>query len=296
MNRGSTLPHANEGACLCGNVRFEIAGPYRWFAYCHCSMCRKQSGALFGTSLGVPERRIRWLSGEHDVERYRASPAFERPFCPRCGSKTPARSHEEDSWTVPAGLVGGELGYRPRSHIFVAAKSSLADIEDLLPRHAAYPRGIALPSIALAPRARGVAPLEGSCLCGAVAFSADARPREIVHCHCAQCRASTGTAFSSFIAVSAATFRWTSGETRVRRFSSGGEHAAFCDTCGSGAPVLAEDGAVMRLPAGTLDTELGPLPANHLCIDRKAPWYEPAGARAARARRIRRPLRGRRDG
>jgi hypothetical protein len=53
---------AISGACLCGAVTFEVAPPYRWFAHCHCSMCRKHHGTLFGTTVGVARTRFRWLS------------------------------------------------------------------------------------------------------------------------------------------------------------------------------------------------------------------------------------------
>jgi hypothetical protein len=271
------VPHSNEGACLCGAIRFEIAGPTRWFAHCHCAMCRKQSGALFGTSLGIAERRFRWLAGEDAVLLYRASAAFDRPFCGRCGAKTPARSHEADSWTVPAGLVHGELGSGPRTHIFVAAKSTLAPITDTLTQHTGYPPGIALPAAALPPRDRAAAPVAGSCLCGAVAFEAGDPPREMVHCHCGRCRASTGAAFASTLAVPAADFRWTRGAERVRAHATAGAppyRAAFCATCGSAAPLPSDDGATMLLPAGSLDTDLGPLPAVHVHTSAKAPWVE----------------------
>lgn len=275
------MPRTHEGACLCGTVRFEIAGPYRWFAHCHCSMCRKQSGALFGTSLGVAERRFRWLAGERNVEPYRVTAAFERPFCRRCGAKTPARSHEADSFTVPAGLVQGDLESAPRTHIFVADKSSLAPIADTLTQHAAYPPGIALPAVKAPPRRRSGASIAGSCLCGAVAFEAGALPREIVHCHSAECRTSTGAALRSTLAVPAASFRWTHGAERVAHYASGATppyRTTFCATCGSAAPLPSDDRAAMLLPAGTLDTELGPLPAVHVHTGAKAPWLEIADA------------------
>ena len=52
---------STRGACLCGAVTFAIAPPYRWFAHCHCSMCRKHHGSLFGTGLGVARERFEWL-------------------------------------------------------------------------------------------------------------------------------------------------------------------------------------------------------------------------------------------
>lgn len=35
---------ALHGACLCGQVRFALAGGARALYQCHCSLCRKQGG------------------------------------------------------------------------------------------------------------------------------------------------------------------------------------------------------------------------------------------------------------
>jgi hypothetical protein len=271
------MPNVNEGACLCTAVRFQIASPYRWFAHCHCTLCRKQYGTLFGTSLGVAERRFRWLAGGNDLGHFRASSAFERPFCRHCGAKIPARSHEPDSWTVPAGLVRGELASHPRSHIFVTAKSSLAPITDDLPQHALYPPGIDLPVVATSGRRHSAMGLTGSCLCGAIAFASDALEHELVHCHCELCRLSSGAAFASTLVVPAAGFRWLRGAERVRTYTTNEPRryrAAFCSTCGSAAPLPSDDLSTLWLPAGAIDTALGALPALHLHVDAKAPWDE----------------------
>ena len=39
--------------------------------------------------------------------------------------------------------------------------------------------------------------LTGSCLCGSVAYEVAAEPGPIVHCHCATCRKTHGSAFST---------------------------------------------------------------------------------------------------
>ena len=119
------------GACLCGAVTFAIAPPYRWFAHCHCSLCRKHHGSLFCTALGVARDNFEWRSGVDDVVHYRATAAFERPFCRHCGSTVPAVSHDERFCNVPAGLLDGDPGARPRSQIFVASRSPLLELDDV---------------------------------------------------------------------------------------------------------------------------------------------------------------------
>jgi hypothetical protein len=119
-----------HGGCLCGTVRFAISPPYRWFSHCHCSMCRKHHGSLFGTGLGVRRESFRWLEGANEIVHYRATAAFERPFCRRCGSTVPAVSQDERYWNVPAGLLDADPGARPRTHIFAASRSPLTELDD----------------------------------------------------------------------------------------------------------------------------------------------------------------------
>jgi hypothetical protein len=243
-------------------------------------MCRKHHGSLFHTSLGVARTAFRWLDGADAIVHYRATAAFERPFCRHCGSTVPALSHDDRFMSVPAGLLDGDPGARPRSHIFAASRSPLAEIEDDLPCHAAYPPGFPLQAVDTrgAPNASAV---EGSCLCGAVAFAAAVAPRRLVNCHCSLCRRSRAAAFSSTLMVGAEAFRWVTGAERVRRYAlSLPRHYAtdFCADCGSLAPSAPEGAKAVRVPAGAIDTALGPLPAVHLYVASKAAWHEIADA------------------
>jgi hypothetical protein len=51
------------GSCLCGGVRFEITAPFRRANLCHCSRCRKHSGAAALAQGRVPRSGFRLLSG-----------------------------------------------------------------------------------------------------------------------------------------------------------------------------------------------------------------------------------------
>jgi hypothetical protein len=266
------------GACLCGAVTFDVSPPYRWFAHCHCSMCRKHHGALFATSLGVAHERFRWRSGEADIVHYRATAAFERPFCRHCGSNVPAVSHEATTLEVPAGLLDGDLGAQPRAHIFVGSMSSMHTITDALPQHDAYPSGIDLPVVAQLPTLEPIdGEVRGSCLCRAVEFAVEATPRRIVNCYCSLCRRSRGTGFASTLLASPERFRWLKGEERVATYALPAPRTYrtdFCADCGSPVPTLIPESPVVMLPAGAIDTALPPLPAVHLYVGSKAAWCE----------------------
>ena len=240
-------------------------------------MCRKHHGSLFGTGLGVAQAAFRWLAGAGEIVHYRATDAFERPFCRRCGSTVPAVSHDERYWHVPAGLLDCDPGARPRSHIFFASRSPFTEVADALPKHPAYPPGIELPIVAAARATEPHAAVAGNCLCGAVAFAASQCPLTLLNCHCALCRRKHAAAFSSTLRVPHAAFRWLRGAERVasyalpvpRRYETD-----FCADCGSPVPSAPPSSAAVSLPVGAIDTPLPPLPAAHLYVGSKAPWYE----------------------
>ena len=118
--------------------------------------------------------------------------------------------------------------------------------------------------------------LTGSCLCGVVAYEADATVERIVHCHCQTCRKTHGTAFSSVTAVPREKFRWTRGEDRLGAIeSSPGKFRRFCTHCGS--HIMAERVAqpVVLLRLGCLDTPVTDRPQVHIWRSDAAPWYDP---------------------
>lgn len=74
----------HEGGCLCGRVRYRVAGGLGPAAHCHCRSCRRASGALAVTWITVPLARFAFTRGEPaDLE---SSPGVVRRFCPTCGS------------------------------------------------------------------------------------------------------------------------------------------------------------------------------------------------------------------
>jgi len=62
--------------------------------------------------------------------------------------------------------------------------------------------------------------VRGTCLCGDVAFEADAPFEFMGHCHCSMCRKHHGAAFSSALAVHPSRFRWLRGAESIRSYES----------------------------------------------------------------------------
>jgi len=118
--------------------------------------------------------------------------------------------------------------------------------------------------------------LAGSCLCGRVAYEADAVIDGLIHCHCQSCRKAHGAAMSSIAAVPRQRFRWTRGEAGLKSFeSSPGKLRWFCAECGSHIMAERVGHATVMLRLGCLDTPVEVERQSHIWRSDAASWYDP---------------------
>ena len=96
-----------KGSCLCGAVTYQYHGPAYVFQYCHCSRCRKFTGAAHAANLIVDPKNFEWLGGEEMVGRFELPEAkhFATCFCKKCGSSLPWLSQSGVSVVIPAGTL-----------------------------------------------------------------------------------------------------------------------------------------------------------------------------------------------
>ena len=125
------------GGCLCGAVRYEITGPFLRAGHCHCSRCRKHSGAAVCTQARVRAEDFRLLSGEESLRVYRpAEGAAVKAFCVRCGSSLFGGTWPEGpEVSIRLGSVDGDPGIRPEYHTFVESRAPWDEITDDLPQY-----------------------------------------------------------------------------------------------------------------------------------------------------------------
>jgi len=125
------------GGCLCGKVRFEIAEILPSVAHCHCSMCRKFTGAAYATYAGVMRSDFRWTSGEKFLRDYVAKNDTTRKFCGRCGSGLVFSSPRapDDIVEIALATVDQEVNVLPNAHIYVDNKASWTVLNDELPKY-----------------------------------------------------------------------------------------------------------------------------------------------------------------
>ncbi len=89
------------GGCLCGAIRWQADAAPEWVGYCHCRMCQKALGGIFGVFAAFPLGAFRYTKG---APRYYQSSAWaRRGFCESCGSSLDFQLIDEK---VPAITLG----------------------------------------------------------------------------------------------------------------------------------------------------------------------------------------------
>lgn len=73
-----------EGGCHCGAVRYAVEGPAMRAGLCHCTDCRRHSGAPMVAWAIFREDQFRLLGGA--TLTYASSEHGRRSFCPACGT------------------------------------------------------------------------------------------------------------------------------------------------------------------------------------------------------------------
>jgi hypothetical protein len=73
-----------SGGCQCGAVRYRFSAKPDDVSICHCRMCQKATGGMFGAFAGGPIENFSLTRGTLSV--FRSSDSVERGFCARCGT------------------------------------------------------------------------------------------------------------------------------------------------------------------------------------------------------------------
>lgn len=129
------------GGCHCGAVRFAIAaGGVTIGGYCHCSICRRLSGAPVTAWVAVAEGAYAVTAGRPVT--YRSSDHGGRDFCASCGSQLLYRG---DDGTVTVSTTAldtpDDPAVAPQIHIYTGNRLPWFDTADELPRFAGLPQG-----------------------------------------------------------------------------------------------------------------------------------------------------------
>jgi len=131
-----------KGSCLCGAVEYQVTGPLGPIVYCHCSRCRKASGAPFAAVAAVAAADFRVIKGDQALRSYRNEAGVHRVFCGNCGSPIIGRRDSApETLRLRIGTLDTPLEAKVSAHIFVASKAEWYDICDSAPQYEERPPG-----------------------------------------------------------------------------------------------------------------------------------------------------------
>ena len=83
------MAQTHEGGCLCGAVRYRVAGDPKIAGVCHCTFCKRRTGSAFGLSAYFDEVAVQITSDVLKKYEYRSDESnrwVKMEFCPTCGS------------------------------------------------------------------------------------------------------------------------------------------------------------------------------------------------------------------
>jgi len=134
----ATEPALLRGSCLCGLVAYEVPDSFEYSLYCHCSNCRRTTGAAAKPFAAIKSDRLTFVSGGDHVMRYGGG-ANHDAHCERCGSLLYSLVRNGVYLHVTLGTLIDSPSIGPTAHIFVGSKAPWDDIRDGLPQFDKFP-------------------------------------------------------------------------------------------------------------------------------------------------------------
>jgi len=123
---------SHSGRCLCGAVKYRVAGKIRDVIACHCNLCQHLHG--YAPSYCAARKAEFAVEGEDNIAWYRSSAHARRGFCKDCGSTLFWWPEDRDTVSITAGSLDRPTGLKTVLHIMVAEKRDYYAIADGVPQ------------------------------------------------------------------------------------------------------------------------------------------------------------------
>ena len=115
-------------------VEYEAADEFSYALNCHCSICRRSTGAAFKPLAGIELNKLRITKGQDNVLIVGA-PGWHEKRCKLCGSLLFAVVRDGAFAHIAMGSLRDAPTARPTAHIFVGSKAPWFTITDDLPQY-----------------------------------------------------------------------------------------------------------------------------------------------------------------
>ena len=113
--------------------------------------------------------------------------------------------------------------------------------------------------------------ISGGCFCGAVRYEAGGSPYNITHCHCPDCRRSSGAPFVTWASFRRSGVRFVRGAPR--ELSRAGRLRSFCPRCGTPLSFMSgTDADEIDVTVCSFDHPEIVTPVDHTWYEDRMPW------------------------
>jgi hypothetical protein len=123
------------GECFCGKVKYRIDGDLLAMYHCHCSRCRKLTGASFATNASVEAELFSVTDGAEHLARV-GHDSHYRYHCALCHSWVYGQSGAYSGVRfIPCGTLNEAPTKTVDHHVCVLSKADWIEINDDLPQY-----------------------------------------------------------------------------------------------------------------------------------------------------------------
>ncbi len=129
-----------QGGCFCGGVRYEAGGAATHETNCHCSICRRTTGAPFVSWASFPSSGFRFTKGK--ATAFPSSKIGTRYFCPTCGCQLAFLYEFEPLVDIALGSLDEPARIAPKDNTRTSSQLPWIKLADGLPSFSeGRPRG-----------------------------------------------------------------------------------------------------------------------------------------------------------
>lgn len=126
-----------SGRCYCGAVHYQVPDDFLYAAICHCSECRRATGAANKPFAGIARDKLT-ISAGGDNLLIVGDDLNNHTCCRSCGSLLFSVVRDGERVHIAMGTLVDDPSIRPSEHIFVDSKAPWEIIADDLPKYAEF--------------------------------------------------------------------------------------------------------------------------------------------------------------
>lgn len=135
MTAAAGAPAELHGGCLCGAVGYRVPDAFEYALICHCSLCRRATGAANKPFGGIARAALALTRGAENLLSYGDDPDNRDLRCATCGSLLWSVVRDGAYVHVTYGTLAQPPSLAPTAHIFTGSKAAWEIIADSLPRY-----------------------------------------------------------------------------------------------------------------------------------------------------------------